>query len=582
MFARSFTQHGTEIMAPQLECFRSEDAKKYRFNIFIDNTCINIIGSTLEECLNQIACCGRLGLESVEEHNIPSPNGINFLFKIIATQALKEAILNKTPFEYLDIFATLNTDSNVVDTFSIASCLAGHLSSYSTDIYPSGIIMMGVEDGHLCYYEQGEKAFKSLKTEIDHQLLKLWSEANPVHSPHWDINLKRMLSPTLFNIHSIHNWIGARMHKLKYPRSSKLAYTVHLSPLVYSKDDPTPSFIQDVLPLTKSESIPVDEMKELIRKVPDRRVISLAAKIPKFLKDKNIFLVSTFNNPALLHPLRILAVSQSKQTMMMSLRIYKAKIHDIQSYLTSKCTKINNGIKLCAALSDDFADSSGSNSRLTEIMEEAASLPIQRIETIYQGEIAKIIGDINDSSPGDTLQSRLFRSINRAGHSLAWIDLLFKVTDLSESDQTSFADHCDKSGYEGKIDEVLETILTNADWRKANYRSPADIIDKMDSDDVFLLSRIPSPNEMVRQIIRKFCSYLTNNDQTTPEIQNLFPPKLTNSFEKILLSDSDCDDVALINAPEEEATLSALPSSPPSMSPINKNNSHSSANDDDF
>ena len=137
------------------------------------------------------------------------------------------------------------------------------------------------------------------------------------------------------------------------------------------------------------------------------------------------------------------------------------------------------------------------------------------------------------------------------------------------------------------MDAVLETILHNATWSKANYRSPADMIDKIDPDETKVLSNIANSDEKAKQIIHKFCSYLTNNPDSTPEIKVLFPPKLSTTADGKLISDSNSIDdfskISLNSADEPNSQADHCPP-PPCLTSIRVPDSgnKSSSDQDEF
>ena len=226
----------------------------------------------------------------------------------------------------------------------------------------------------------------------------------------------------------------------------------------------------------------------------------------------------------------------------MALRLYKSKMYELQSALTDKATKAHNGIRLCASLSDGLRNTVGSDSRLTEIMEEASSLPILRIENIHQNEINKIVGDIGKGRPTDELLKDLFKTLNSNKSTPSWVDLFLKVTNLGPEDTKAFVSFCHNNGIAEDFEELIESALTNSTWIKAPPNSDQDTIQKIDPEEIEDLVESEDVHTLVKQLLTRFCVSITNNPGPVPEIGNLFPQNIGDDTEEILLSDQEFTD----------------------------------------
>jgi len=274
---------------PEIAPYKSEYCEKYLINLWVDNSCINIVGDSPEECLREIATCGKSAILAIDELGISSPNPVGILFKCISRIVLQEAIQTKSPHDTIDIFAILNLDTNEIHSFSTGSCLAGYLQSVTLDLYPSGIITLHNNDFNMRYRTRGEAAYIKLRSALGKPPLELWSGLNPVHSPHWPVNIQLILSPSYINREAIHNWIGGRVNKLRLPTHSRLGYTITLGPVSRSHRDKPTLEAQKVIILTKNEGLSREKLAELILIHPPYRIITLSPAAINFISQHKLF-----------------------------------------------------------------------------------------------------------------------------------------------------------------------------------------------------------------------------------------------------------------------------------------------------
>ena len=86
---------------------------------------------------------------------------------------------------------------------------------------------------------------------------------------------------------------------------------------------------------------------------------------------------------------------------------------------------------------------------------------------------------------------------------------------------------------------MIESALTNSTWHKAPYNSERDTILQIDPAEIEDLVESEDPHTLVKELLSRFCSSITNNPGPVPEIDNLFPQNIGNDTEEILLSDQE-------------------------------------------
>ncbi|CBY11607.1 unnamed protein product [Oikopleura dioica] len=527
---------------PRAPPYTSAEAKQYHQNLYLDNSCLNIVQETPEQCLEVLTVCGKLVIAALQKHNIQIEASSTALFKLISCDALLKAILNKIPHDYIDFFATLNLQTNEVCTFSTASCLAGFLERVPILLIPSGIITLNPNFDSNTYLEYGEEAFTRIKNETRVVAMKQWSENNPLFSSFWDINIKRILAPFSINPEALTNWIASRKILLQKPHSKKLAYALHLATSSPEKAYPDPP--ANVIILTKNNQLPKNELTKKICCKPTVRITTLKTADLAIMTSTGSLLVSRFSNPALLHPLRIFAISKSKRVLDLALRLYKAKIIDIQEFITAKPCKAYNSAQLVKTIFNTSSSSTHCHSRVAELLNEAASLPLERSEHLYKSEVHKIVRDLTVSGSLNTLLTQLFKTINTNEASPNWADILIKITKLDKSDAKFVKNYCAKNGLALSLSDLIETTLLHTTWNHDENPGLSDQICPIPAAKILSLKHLNSDHDIVKGLVVCFCQSLTNNVNIELDIAKLLPtidlppPNATH----ILLSDSDEDE----------------------------------------
>ncbi|CBY11557.1 unnamed protein product [Oikopleura dioica] len=563
----------TDLHAKRAPPYTSEEAKQYRFNLYIDNICINIIQDTPEDCLSELTCCGILVTNALNRHGIEITDDTVVLFKMISCDALLKAILNKVPHEYIDFFASLNLLTNEVQTFSTASCLAGYLQTITEKIVPSGIIALGNNQNSI-YRISGELAFIRIRGELHVTALKQWSENNPIFSPFWDVNIKRILAPSAINTEALTNWIASRLYIKRKGWDIKYAFAIHLASSSPGQRYPIPSGKVPIL--TKDAHLSKAELTQKINSPPTVRTTTIKPAELEVLNLANALLVSKFSNPALLHPLRVFALSKSKKVLDLALRLYRSKMADVQNFLTIKACKAHNGLMLSSSICMASSPDSNCSSRISEILNEASTLPLERSEHLYKNEIHRIVRDITPNGSLTTLLSRLVKSINGHNASPTWADLLVEITQLDKKDAAVVKNYCSEKGLAQSLSDLIETTLIHTAWchnPQQDYDSHVGLIPK---NKITALKTLNTEHEIVKGLIICFCSFITNNYSIDIDIAKLLPPdqKGDPNSTLVLLTDSDEDDRIAERAsstlmPRSVPQQEDLDFSPPSLSPIN-------------
>ncbi|CBY21382.1 unnamed protein product [Oikopleura dioica] len=492
---------------------------------------------------------------------------------MISCDALLKAILNKVPHEYIDFFASLNLLTNEVQTFSTASCLAGYLQTITEKVVPSGIIALG-NNQNTIYRISGELAFIRIRSELHVTVLKQWSENNPIFSPFWDVNIKRILAPSIINAEALTNWIASRLYIKRKGWEAKYAFAIHLASSSPGQKYPTPT---DKVPiLTKDILLSKAELNQKINSPPTIRTVTIKSADLEILNLANALLVSKFSNPALLHPLRVFALSKSKKVLDLALRLYRSKMADVQDFLTAKACKAHNSLMLSSSIYMTSSSDHKCASRIAELLNEASSLPLERSEHLYKNEIHKIVRDITPNGSLSTLLSRLVKSINGHEASPTWADLLVETTQLDKKDAAVIKNYCSKNGLAQSLSDLIETTLIHTLWNHNATPNNDSHVGLIPKNKILALKSLNTEREIVKELIVCFCSFITNNHSINIDIAKLLPPdrKVDPNSTLVLLSDSDEDDKIAERAsstlmPRSLPQNDDLDFSLPSLSPIN-------------
>jgi hypothetical protein len=84
--------------------------------------------------------------------------------------------------------------------------------------------------------------------------------------------------------------------------------------------------------------------------------------------------------------------------------------------------------------------------------------------------------------------------------------------------------------------ELYIFSIESMDWVLADLGSPSDTISPIDMEETELLKDPTNENITVKNIINRFCTLLTNNIDSCPDVSRLLTSKKSNLTDKIILS----------------------------------------------